>query len=233
MTPDATAIAARLDAAILRPDATAPEVHKVVTDAIQRGLRAVRVAPVYVQRVARMIQGEGGGVRVCTVVGWPFGTGKSTVKAIEATSTLKDGADEVVVAPFLPPVLAGDVEAVRAELLEIVRAARSTRREAIVHVLLESAALMPLPNRQLTIQAACRAVRESGCDGVVTASAYHPAGGTTAEAVALFKRYGEGLTVTGAGDIADVDAARALLYAGADCIASEHAAEILAVWPRG
>src|SRR5687767_9837931 len=122
MTP--SELAARIDHTILRPEATSPEVHRVATEAMQLGMASVCVAPVWVGRVAMMLRDHHPSTAVCTVVGFPHGANKSTIKAIEATSTIKDGADEIDVVVHLPPLLKGDAESVKAELLEIVRAAR-------------------------------------------------------------------------------------------------------------
>src|SRR5687768_14073321 len=104
-------IASRIELAILKPEALSAEVHKVVADAMNAGCAAVCVAPVWVNRVARMVQGSG--VRVCSAVGFPHGTSKSTLKAIEATSTIKDGADAIDVVAQLPLLLGLDLDAAR------------------------------------------------------------------------------------------------------------------------
>lgn len=208
-------LAPRIDLTILRPEAASRDVHKVVADAMRHNVRAVCVAPVWIGRVATMVRGSA--VRVCSAVSFPHGASKSTVKAIEATSTIKDGADEVEVVAHLPPLLTGELDAARAELMEIVRAARSTRRDVRIHVIIESALLMS--RGEATLEIAARAVRESGCDGIVTSSGFHPAGGATVEVVRLFKKYSEGLDLKAAGGVNDVELVRALLDAGADRIA--------------
>src|SRR5687767_11579932 len=114
-------LAGRLDATILKPEALSAEVHKVASDAMQFGCRAVVTAPVWTERLKKMTAGSG--VRIVSTIAFPFGTAKSTVKAIEATSTIKDGADEIEVVAHVPHILALDVDAARAELLEITRAA--------------------------------------------------------------------------------------------------------------
>jgi deoxyribose-phosphate aldolase len=126
-------LARRTDHTITKAEAVSAEVHRVATEAMRLGGRAVVTAPVWTQRLCRMLQGSG--VRVVSVVAFPNGTSKSTVKAIEATSTIKDGADEIEVVPHLPGILSLDVESARAELMEIVRAARSTRREVVIRVI--------------------------------------------------------------------------------------------------
>ena len=214
----AAELAARIDHTILKPEALPPEVHKVVAEAIEHRFASVCVAPVWVKQVATMLQGSG--VLTCTAVGFPHGTSKPTVKAIEATSTIKDGADEVDVVAFLPHLIRRDVDAARAELMEVVRAARATRRDVVIKVIVESAALTALSksaeDKEAVIADACRAVRESGCDFIKTSTGFHSMGGASVEAVRWMKKYGEGLQIKAAGGIRDLSTAQAMLSAGAD-----------------
>ena len=215
----ATELAARIDHTILVPEASAAQVHRVATEAMQLGCAAVCVAPVWVKRVATMLKAEPVATGICTVVGFPHGTTKPTVKAIEATSVIKDGADEIDLVAHLPHLLNLDLDAIKAELMEIVRAARSTRRDVVIKVIVESALLFkvlgPGPGAA-ALATACRAVRESGCDFIKTSTGFHPAGGATVEAVRILKQHAEGLGVKAAGGIRDLATARAMLDAGAD-----------------
>ncbi len=213
MTP--AELAAKIDHTILKPEATSEEVHRVATEAVQNRFASVCIAPAWVGRIALVLKGSG--TPVCTVVGFPHGTSKSTVKAIEATSTIKDGADEVDVVAHLPHLMNADADAARAELMEIVRAARAARRDVIIKVIVESALLMKDgPDQgEARIVAACKAVRESGCDFIKTSTGFHPAGGASVEAVRLMKQYGQGLFVKASGGIRDLAGAMKMLDAGA------------------
>jgi deoxyribose-phosphate aldolase len=214
MTPE---LARRIELAILKPEALSAEVHKVVADAMAAGCAGVCVAPVWVNRVSRMVSDSG--LRVGTVVGFPHGTSKSTLKAIEATSSIKEGAAAIDVVAHLPHVIGLDLDSARAELMEIVRAARSTRRDVIINVIVETALLLQLGDRaERAFEIACRATRESGCDGVVSASGFHPAGGASVEAIKLLKRFGESLNIKAAVGVRDEAQAQDLLQAGADCV---------------
>ena len=219
-------LAGRLDATILKPEAMSSEVHRVATEAMQHGCRAVVAAPIWTARLAQMVQGSG--VRVVSTIAFPFGTAKSTVKAIEATSTIKDGADEIEVVAHVPAIIALDVDTARAELMEVVRAARATRKDVLIRVITEFELLMELPpeSREPAVEVACRAIRESGCDGVITGTGYHPAGAASAESIALVKKYGQGLTLKAA-LMDDIESAQGALASGADIIGSEAAAQLL------
>ena len=212
----ATELARRIDHTILKPEASAPEVHKVVTEAIQNQFASVCVAPAWVAKVAVMLKGSG--VPCCTVIGFPHGTNKPTLKAIEATSAVKDGAQEIDVVAFLPFLINLDVDAAKAELMEVVRAARAVRSDVVVKVIVESAVLTKLGAEQggRAIEVACRAVRESGCDFIKTSTGFHPAGGASVEAVRLMKKHAGGIQVKASGGIRDLATAKAMLEAGAD-----------------
>jgi deoxyribose-phosphate aldolase len=179
------ALASKIENTLYKPEALAGEIHKIAADAMQYQMAAVCVTPVWVAAVAKMLRGSG--VRVSSAVGFPNGTNKSTIKAIEATSTIKDGADEIEVVAFLPPILSFDVDSSRAELMEIVRAARSTRRDVFIKVDVGTRLLMGLSLERLerSIEIACRAVRESGCDAIVG----------SLESISLLRKYGEALQI--------------------------------------
>src|SRR4030095_10384250 len=125
------------------------------------------------------------------------------IKAIEATSAVKDGADEVDVVAHLPNLINNNFDAARLELIALVKAARAAPTTTVIKVIIESSALLALgPDRgESAIATACRAIRESGCDFVKTSTGFHPAGGASVEAVALLKKYAEGLQVKAAGGI--------------------------------
>ena len=182
-----TELAARIDHTILKPEATSAEVHRVATESMQLGLAPVCASPVWVGRVAMMLRDFQPATPVCTVVGFPHGTAKSTVKAIEATSTIKDGADEIDVVVHLPPLLRADAETVKAELLRDRPGGAATKRNVVIKVILETALLLKAlgpAEGEAALAAGCKAARESGCDFVKTSTGFHPAGGATVEAVA-------------------------------------------------
>jgi deoxyribose-phosphate aldolase len=216
MTP--LTLAGKIDHTILKPESTSAQVHRVIAEAMEHHCASACVAPAWAGKAAIMLRGSG--VKTCSVVAFPHGTSKPTIKAIEAASAAKEGVDEIDVVAFLPNLLRLDVDAARAELMEIVRATRAARREVVVKVIVESALLMGLgaDRGEEAIAAACRAVRESGCDYIKTSTGFHPAGGASVEAVRLMKKYAEGLLVKAAGGIRDLPTALAMLDAGADRI---------------
>src|SRR5688500_423405 len=117
MTP--AEFAKTIDHTVLKPEALSQDVQKVCSEAMDHRFASVCVAPAWAKNVATLLRG--GGVLRCTVAGFPHGTGRATVKAIESVAAVKDGADEVDVVAHLPHLLNLDLDSARAELMEVVR----------------------------------------------------------------------------------------------------------------
>jgi deoxyribose-phosphate aldolase len=209
-------LAAKIDHTILKPEATAEDVRQIVDQAIRFGFASVCVQPIWVATVARQLSGTR--VLTCSVAGFPHGANKPTVKAIEASAAVKDGAQEIDVVAHLPHLARHDFAAAKAELTEVVRACRAVRADTVVKVIVESAYLMTLGAGagERAIELACRAVRESGADFIKTSTGFHPAGGANLEAVRLMKKHAAGIAVKASGGIRDLPTALAMLEAGAD-----------------
>ncbi len=213
----ALALARMIDHTVLKPEASAAEVDRVCDEAIAHRFASVCIAPAWVKHTAQRLANKD--VLCCTVAGFPHGTSKATVKAIESTAAVKDGADEVDVVIHLPHLLSLDVDAARGELLEVARAARAARKDVCIKVIVESAALLSIlgPDKgEQAIAIACRAVQESGCDFIKTSTGFHPAGGASIEAVALMKKHAREIKIKAAGGIRDLPTAQAMITAGAD-----------------
>lgn len=223
-------LASRIDHTLLRAEAAEADVRRVIDEAREHGFASVCVNGAFVAGTAARLRGSP--VRTCAVAGFPLGAMKATLKAIESAAAVKDGADEIDFVAHLPHLLACDLEATRAECIEIVRAARAARADVVVKVIIESALLLAdTDGGEARIAAACRAAREGGCDFVKTSSGLHPAGGATAEAVALMKKHADGLRVKAAGGIRTREDAQRMLDAGADRIGCSASVAIVAGRP--
>src|SRR4051812_45370970 len=124
---NAAELASKIDHTLLRPEALGPEIHRAIAEAIENRFAAVCIAPAFVAKAA--IELRGSPVALCTVISFPNGTSKPTIKAIKATSAVKDGAHELDVVAHPPNLINNTFNAARLELIEIVRASRAARSE--------------------------------------------------------------------------------------------------------
>ncbi len=206
-----------IDHTILKPEATTADVQRLCAEAAEHGFASVCVNGCFVAGAREALSGTG--VKTCAVAGFPLGAMKPTVKAIEAVSLVKDGADEVDFVAHLPHLMSGDGDAAREEYLELVKGVRAVLPGVVVKVIIESAALMKDVDAavaEMRVATACLAAMEAGCDFVKTSTGFHPAGGATVEAVALMKKHAGALTVKASGGIRTADDAKRMVDAGAD-----------------
>lgn len=221
-------LAAHIDHTLLKADATWEQVHEIVAQARHYGFASVCVNGVWTARVAQALAGSP--VKTCVVVGFPLGANKATIKAIEATAAVKDGAQEIDFVANLALLQACDLAALKNEFMEIVRAARAVSPAVVVKVILETAFLMKDVTPDVAegrIETACRAARESGCDFVKTSTGFHPAGGASEEAVRLLKKHSGGLAVKASGGIRSYQDAIKMMNAGADRLGCSSGVEIV------
>jgi deoxyribose-phosphate aldolase len=220
-------LARAIDHTILKAEASEAEVRKIVAEAVEHRFASVCVNSRWVKLVAELLHGAGAdegerAVKTCAVVGFPLGAMKSSVKVMEAIAAVKDGAREIDMVISLSDVIAGDLDGARAEVFEVVRGARAANREALVKVILETAALT-----EEQIALGCQAAREGGADFVKTSTGFHAKGGATEEAVRWLVKYGEGMKVKASGGIRDRAAGEKMIAAGASRIGTSNGVAIV------
>lgn len=213
-TPTRTELARMVDHTLLKPEATAAQVAALCDEARELGVLAVCVSP-------SVLPLEGTGLVVATVCGFPSGKHTGEVKAFEAAAAVAAGADEVDMVIDVGSAIAGDIDAVQADIAA-VRAA--VPAPGVLKVIIESAAL-----DDDTIVAVCRAAEAAGADFVKTSTGFHPSGGASAHAVRLMAQtVGGRLGVKASGGIRSTEAALEMLAAGATRLGLSGSAAVLA-----
>lgn len=210
-------LAGKIDHTLLKPEAGRPEIHRVVAEAIEHGFASVCVNGAFVADVAKMLHGEP--VKTCVVVGFPLGACEVAMKAEEAATAVRRGAEEIDFVAHLPFLLSGHEQAAYDEWRVVVKAARAVDPRVCVKVIIESALLMHGVSEAAgasRIQAACRAAARSGCDFVKTSTGFHAAGGATVEAVRMMKAHAGRMQVKASGGIRTRADADRMIAAGAD-----------------
>jgi deoxyribose-phosphate aldolase len=195
------ALARTVDHTLLAPEATDADVAALAAAAAELGVYSVCVSP------SRLPVQVAAGLEVCAVVGFPSGAHDTEVKAHEATLAVRRGATEIDMVVDLGCVLAGDWDAVEKD----VAAVRAACGDALLKVIIESAALTPEQ-----IVEACRRSEAAGARYVKTSTGFHPRGGASVDAVRLMRAtVGDRLGVKASGGIRDTATALAMLDAGA------------------
>lgn len=202
---DGARIADFIDHTLLKAEATSAEVDTLCDEAREHRFAAVCVNPVWVARCAERLAGSG--VGVATVIGFPLGANRTETKAHEAALAVRQGATELDMVVPVGHVKSGAWRHVHDDVAAVVQSGGG----ALVKVIIESAALSPTE-----IIKACALAMEAGAHYVKTSTGFHPAGGASAEAVALMRLVvGDALGVKASGGVRDCAAALRMIASGA------------------
>ena len=214
----AASVARTLDHAVLRPDFTAADLARHARMCIDRGVGCLCVRSCDVAAAARLVAGTP--VVIAAVVGFPHGSQRPEVKALEARLAIADGARELDMVQNIGALRSGDRAAVRDEIAAVVAEARP--HGVLLKVILETCFLTPEQ-----IFAACRLAEEAGADFVKTSTGFG-GGGATPEAVrTMLDAVGGRLGVKASGGIRTWDDAVRYLDMGCTRLGVGDAAGIL------
>lgn len=216
-----TDVAAMIDHTLLKPESTPDDFAALVEEAKRLGVLAVCVSP------SALPLKDTGDLVIATVCGFPSGAVAPQIKADEAALAVEQGAQEVDMVINIGAAKAGlwdDVEAdIRGVVEAVADAAKKAGHDALVKVIIESAAL-----EDDEIVAACEASVRAGAHFVKTSTGFHPAGGASAHAVAIMRKtVGDDLGVKASGGIRSAEAAREMIEAGASRLGLSGSAAVL------
>ncbi|WP_068278410.1 deoxyribose-phosphate aldolase [Aldersonia kunmingensis] len=194
-------VAAMIDHTLLKPEATPADVDQLVAEARELAVLAVCVSP-------SMLPVRAPGFIIAAVAGFPSGKHHSLVKAAEARLAVQQGAAEIDMVIDVGAAVAGDFNAVLADIVTVREAIGDDR---VLKVIIESAALT-----DEAIVQACRTAERGGANYVKTSTGFHPAGGASVHAVRLMAdTVGGRLGVKASGGIRTAEFALELIEAGA------------------
>lgn len=197
-----------IDHTILKPEATWEDVKVICDEAIWGEAASVCISPVYVKEASRYLLGK---IPVCTVIGFPHGTSKPSIKALEAAEAVFDGAAEVDMVIHVGKVKAGLWD----ELLDEITKVKRAVGDACLKVIIETCLLTEEEKIKL-----CQIVSDSGAEFIKTSTGFST-GGATLEDILLFgKHLAPHVKIKAAGGIRTFEATKAFLDAGADRIGS-------------
>jgi deoxyribose-phosphate aldolase len=210
-----------LDHSLLKPEATEKDIVRDSEVVRQWGIGFFCVQPSYVSLATGALRGSG--ARVVSVVGFPHGCERSTVKAHAAELAARDGAAEVDMVMNVGRLKSGRSQAVADEIAQVVRAISGIPVKVILETCL-------LTEEEKVV--ACRMVRDSGAAFVKTSTGFHPAGGATVADVRLLRAtVGPDFGVKAAGGIRTLADALAMLEAGANRLGTSASPSIISALP--
>ncbi|MET0516612.1 MAG: deoxyribose-phosphate aldolase [Nitrospiraceae bacterium] len=211
----------RLDHTILRPEATRSDVMRLCEEAKQYGFIVIFIPPCYVDEAVAAVAGTA--IRVGIPIGFPFGGQTTQNKVAEAMEAVRRGAKELDMVMNISRFRSGDIDTVRKDMAEVVKATPGIGHKVIIETCYLS--------REEKILA-CRLAIEAGMDYVKTSTGFGSAGATVEDVRLMKEIVGDRAKVKASGGIRDLTTTRKLLEAGADRIGTSASLAILSEWKR-
>ncbi|HEX2223703.1 MAG TPA: deoxyribose-phosphate aldolase [Thermoanaerobaculia bacterium] len=205
--PDAP-LAGYIDHTLLKPEAPAAAVRRLVEEAAAHHFASVCLPPVYVAEAAEALRGTG--VHTGTVVGFPLGYVHPAARLAESRQAVADGAEELDTVLNVSWLRSGEDRRVLDDLASWVEAMRAARGGLILKVILETALLTEEEKVRGT-----RLVVEAGADFVKTSTGFAQSGATVEDVALLSRTVAGRIGVKASGGIRDRATAVAMIDAGA------------------
>jgi deoxyribose-phosphate aldolase len=207
------------DHSVLGPGIKEADVRKFCAEVLEYGFAAVYVNPCDVKLAKSLI---GDKANVGTVIGFPQGVNTTATKIFEALETMDNGADELDIVINIPKMRDNDVDYVRDELTQFVKAVKAKKADVVVKVIIEA---FYLTHDQKV--AACEATVASGADYVKQSSGTPPLSFTLGDVRLMKAVVGDRIKVKAAGWINNLEDAIGSIELGADRIGNSIAPEWL------
>lgn len=209
-----------IDSTSVRPTASKSEIECLCKEAVRYGFACACVNPVYVKLASTLLRNTR--VRVCSTVGFPFGTSLMEVKALEALRAVEDGAKELDMVINLSLLKSRDYSTAKRDIAAVVDA-RRLQRDIVIKVIIETDFLTDDEK-----VAACKLAKEAGADFVKTSTGFFGRGAKAKDVRLMRKTVGPNMGVKAAGGIRTYADAMKMIKAGANRIGTSSAATIVA-----
>lgn len=211
-------LAGLIDHTLLRPQATRDEIEHFAGGARRWPFATVCVSPPWIPLVTERLAGSG--MKVASVVAFPFGAALTSAKRAEAEAAILAGAREIDMVMNVGAMKSGDLARVESDICGVVEVCHAGG--ALLKVILENGYLSDDEK-----MAACQIAQQAGADFVKTSTGFGPTG-AKAEDVRLMRRtVGTEMGVKAAGGIRTLDDALRMLQAGATRLGTSASISIL------
>ena len=200
-------IAHYIDHTALKPTLTVAEVEKLCAEAVEYGFAAVCVPPMFIKNAKQFCAGSG--VKIATVIGFPFGYSAIEAKLAETVLAVVDGADELDLVINIAALKNNDWQYLAKEINSIMPVIRN--KEKVIKVIIESGVLT-----DEGIIKCCDLYGAAGVDFMKTSTGYAEKGASVHAVQLMRKHLADAVKIKASGGIRNYIFAKELIDAGAD-----------------
>ncbi|MEG0752929.1 MAG: deoxyribose-phosphate aldolase [Angelakisella sp.] len=168
-----------IDHTYLKPFATEADIIQRCDEAKKYSFASVCVNPCNVPLVEAQLRNSG--VKVCSVIGFPFGTHATAIKVAEAAEAIANGAQEIDMVINVGKLIEGNQAYLEQEVAALVKVCHDAG--SLLKVIIETCYLS-----EAQIAVMCEIVEATGADFIKTSTGYGTRGASV-EDIVLFNRY--------------------------------------------
>jgi deoxyribose-phosphate aldolase len=172
---------------------------------VQRGVGSICVRPTDVALAAKETNGTA--TTVACVIGFPHGSNRPEVKALEAELAIRDGAVELDMVMNIGKFLSGEHAFVQKDIEAVVSVAK--KHSVLVKVILETCYLTPEQ-----VATACKIAQAAGANFVKTSTGFGDGGATPEVIDIMLKTVGKTMGVKASGGVRSWETAVGYLNQG-------------------
>ncbi len=205
---------------LLRPNTSKKDVLSLCTQADKHNFWGVCIPPYYVSVARKAISDAGTDTKIATVIGFPFGYGRTSAKVEEVKQALRDGVDEIDAVINIAAVKSNDFTTVSNDIDSMITACQMQNKKAKLIFEVDL-----LNDKEIT--KLCMLAVEAGADFIKTSTGMLPGGVTTEIISKLRKQLPEKVLIKAAGGIKTAKQAQELIAAGAARIGTSNGLKII------
>jgi len=198
-------VARVIDHAVLKPTMTDKDIIGNAKMCRERGVGNMCVRPTDVPLAVHEL--KGGRTTVAAVIGFPHGSNRPEVKALEAKLAIEDGAQELDMVMNIGKFLSGDYDFVQKDIQAVVAVAKP--KGVLVKVILETCYLT-----LDQVARACRLAQAAGADFVKTSTGFADGGATPEVIDVMIETVGTAMGVKASGGVRSWETAVGYLRQG-------------------
>ncbi|MGF6190787.1 deoxyribose-phosphate aldolase [Serratia sp. 2723] len=216
MTTEQIDYARYIDHTLLAMDTTESQIKQLCEEARQHNFYSVCVNSGYVPLAAHLLQESN--VKVCSVIGFPMGTGLTVSKAFEAKAAIAAGAQEIDMVINVGWLKSGLNDEVKADIAAVREVCAATPLKVILETCL-------LSDEEIVV--VCEMCRELDVAFVKTSTGFSTDGAREEHVKLMRATVGSEMGVKASGAVRDRATARKMIAAGATRIGSSSGVSIV------
>ena len=205
-----------IDHTLLSPNATTLDIKVICEEAIMKNFFAVCVAPAHVSYAAKILNNES--PKLCTTIGFPLGSISPEMKYAEARFLIHQGAEELDMVINIGAIKGGDLNVLKKEIRNVVRAADGN----IVKIIIEACLLTN--DEKILIS---NIIQDEGAHFVKTSTGFSFSGANIEDIILLRKTLDPHIKIKASGGIKSLFDVKKYIEHGANRIGTSSGISIM------